>query len=99
MEMTMEFGKYVVLSTAHVRCATAELLTAWALLPPTDQPLPVASTHYGWFLPTRHLAIPDDLRLPDELGALLAFGRDQGCDYVLLDCDGDRTDVLPVFPW
>jgi len=95
----MEFGRYVVLSTAHVRCATAEQLTAWAQLPPSDQPLVVASTHYGWFLHTRAVVDPGDPRLPDELGAILAFGRAQGCDYVLLDCDGDRTDALAVFPW
>lgn len=95
----MEFGRYVVLSTAHVRCATAELLTGWALQPPTDQPLAVASTQYGWFLPTRLLSDPDDPRLPEELRGLLAFGRELGCDYVLLDCDGDRSGTLPVFPW
>ena len=95
----MEFGRYVVLSTAHVRCATAEKLTAWASLKPIDQPLPVASTQYGWFLSTRSLGDSGETLLPDELKALLAFGRDHGCDYVLLDSDGSCTDALPIFPW
>lgn len=95
----MEFGKYVVLSTAHVRCATAELLTAWASLAPTNQPVPVASTHYGWFLPTQVLTDLDDPCFPAELHAILDFGREHGCDYVLLDSDGDRIGALPVFPW
>jgi hypothetical protein len=99
METIMEFGRYVVLSTAHVHYATAELLTAWALLPPADQPLAVASTQYGWFVSTRPLSDPADRRVPEELLGLLSFGREQRCDYVLLDCDGDRTDALPVFPW
>jgi hypothetical protein len=99
MEFAMEFGRYVVLSTAHIRCSTAEQLTAWSQLPPTEQPLAVASTQYGWFLPTRALPNPGDPRLARELAAILAFGRDQSCDYVLLDCDGDRAEALPVFPW
>lgn len=95
----MEFGKYVVLSTAHVRCATAEQLTTWALLPAMDQPLPVASTSCGWFLSTGVPHDAADMQFPSELLAVLAFGRDHGCAYVLLDCDGERADVLPVFPW
>lgn len=95
----MEFGRYVVLSTVYVRCATGELLTAWSRLEPVDQPLAVAPTQYGWFLPMRALAQPIDPRLPEEVIAILAFGRSLGCDYVLLDCDGDREAALPVFPW
>jgi hypothetical protein len=94
----MKFGRYVVLSTAHVRCATGEQLTAWAQLLPSAQPIPVASTQNGWFLSTRPPA-PDDPALPGELRAILAFGRDRRCDYILLDSDGDVTDALPVFPW
>lgn len=93
----MEFGKYVVLSTAHVRCATAERLTAWTGLPPELQPIAVAPTSYGWFLPTRSLV--DAEQLPEELPAILAFGLGHGCDYVLLDSDGEEASELPVFPW
>ncbi|WP_447725541.1 DUF5983 family protein [Sphingomonas koreensis] len=93
----MEFGKYVVLSTAHVRCATAERLTAWAKLPPELQPIAVAPTSYGWFLPTH--SVSDAEELPEELPAILAFGRDRGCDHVLLDSDGEEVAELPVFPW
>src|SRR3546814_13511860 len=38
-------------------------------------------------------------RLPKELPPILAFGRDNGCDYVLLDSDGPTEDLLPTFPW
>src|SRR3546814_7918305 len=47
-ELTMETGQYLVLSTAHIRCATGQILTAWADYPPHKQPLPVAPTQYGW---------------------------------------------------
>lgn len=92
----MEFGKYLVLGTAHIRCATAELLTQWSGLPPTDQPIAVASTPCGWFVPTR---LADDRHLPEELPHILAFARLHGCSYVLLDSDGAELDALPTFPW
>lgn len=93
----MEFGKYLVLSTAHVHFATAELLTAWAQFPPAEQPLAMASTQYGWFLSTR--SVLDGEALPEELPAILALGRAHGCDHVLLDSDGEEVAELPVFPW
>jgi hypothetical protein len=94
-----EFGKYVVLSTAHIRCATAELLQSWAGLSANAQPLVIASTQCGWFVSTYPIDGPDLAHLPAELPDILAFARDHDCDYVLLDCDGGRSDALPVFPW
>lgn len=95
----MEFGRYLVLSTAHVRCATAQLLDAWATLPAMEQPLAVASTHYGWFLPACELVEARVRQLPEELPAILAFGRAHGCAHVLLDSDGPEIADLPLFPW
>ncbi len=59
----------------------------------------IASTQCGWFISTYPIDGPDLAHLPAELPAILAFARDHDCDYVLLDCDGDRSDALPVFPW
>lgn len=95
----MEIGRHLVLSTAHIRCATAELLDRWARLPATDQPLPVASTQYGWFIAATG---PDATRsesLPEELPMILAFGRAHDCSYILFDCDGPLEPDLPRFPW
>ncbi|WP_137871057.1 hypothetical protein [Sphingopyxis sp. 2PD] len=83
----METGQYLVLSTAHIRCATGQLLTAWADYPPHRRPLCVAPTQYGWFLHTMTLPPEAQRCLPKELPAILALGRDNGCDYVLLDSD------------
>lgn len=93
----MQFGRYAVLGAAHLRCATAERLTAWAKLPPTHQPVAVAATGYGWFVAT-HPSAPES-ELPEELVAILAFGREHDCRYVLIDSDGDEVAALPVFPW
>lgn len=95
----METGLFLVLSTAHIRCATAELLNNWADLPPARQPLGVAPTQYGWFLPTRIDTKQAARHFPKEIPAILALGRTHGCDYVLLDCDGPTEPGLPAFPW
>jgi hypothetical protein len=93
----MQIGRYVVIGTMHVRCATAQLLTEWALLPPVDQPLAVSVTQCGWFLPSARPGRVE--QLPPELPAILALGRRHGCGFVLVDCDGPRCPDLPVFAW
>ncbi|MCP3731298.1 hypothetical protein M9978_12755 [Sphingomonas sp. MG17] len=93
----MPIGKFVVIGTMHVRCATAQRLSDWALLTAADQPLAVSATPGGWFLPTHEVECGADV--PPELHAILAFGRKHGCGYVLLDCDGPECAALPVFPW
>lgn len=95
----MEIGRYLVLGTMHVSMKTAELLDSWALLEPASRPLGVASTHYGWFIPARDVEESDREQIPTELLAAMALGREQGCDYLLFDCDACAVDALPTFPW
>jgi hypothetical protein len=94
-----EFGCYLVLSTSHVRCATAELLDKWADLPATEQPLSIARTQYGWFIPTRIVPSPPGAGIPVELPPLLDFARAHGCAHILFDCDGPEEPRLPTYPW
>lgn len=98
-ETTVEIGRYLVLGTMHVSMKTAEVLDAWALLDPASRPLGVASTHYGWFIPTRDVEGQDRLAIPGELLAAMELGRKQGCDYLLFDCDACAIDTLTIFPW
>lgn len=95
----VETGRYLVLGTMHVAVKTAEMLDAWALLAPGERPLAVASTHYGWFIPTRNPEQPDRSEIPPELLDAMRLGREQGCDYLLFDCDAGAIDGLAVFPW
>ena len=95
----MEIGRYLVLGTVHVSMTTAELLDGWALLEPSSRPLAVTSTHYGWFIPTLEAEKPDREQIPNEVLAAMRVGREQGCDYLLFDCDAGATDGLVVFPW
>jgi hypothetical protein len=93
----MEFGRYLVLSTTHIRCSTAENLTRWAGSASGSQPVEVAPTACGWFVSTRLGG--DASALPHDLRAVLALGRAHDCHYVLLDSDGDEVSGLQVFPW
>ena len=95
----MEFGRYLVLSTVHVCMKTADLLDAWAVLEPSSRPLAVASTHYGWFIPTHEPEVPDRQQVPEEVLAAMRFGREQNCDYLLFDCDAGEITGLTQFPW
>lgn len=94
----LEFGNYLALSTSHVSGATADLLEEWSVMDPEWQPIEVASTRYGWFVPT----LPEQCRdpaLPADLVQALAFTRDEGCTYLLLDRDAATTERLPIFDW
>lgn len=95
----MEIGRHLVLSTVHVSTKTADMLDGWATLEPPSRPLGFASTHYGWFIPTRDVEGLDRSLIPSELLAAMALGREQGCDYLLFDCDACAIDALPTFPW
>ena len=64
-----------------------------------DRPLNVASSIYGWFVPTRQIDPATQGQLPGDLLAAICFGRDRGFDHVLFDCDAGTTDELPVHNW
>lgn len=95
----MEIGHHLVLSTVHVSMKTADMLDGWALLEPSSRPLAVASTQYGWFIPTREAEEPDRKQIPDEVLAAMRAGREQSCDYLLFDCDAGEIEGLTTFPW
>ncbi|GBH32848.1 DUF5983 family protein [Sphingobium xenophagum] len=96
---SIEQGRYCVLSTAHLTVHTASCLDKWASWPPSDRPIDIAASVYGWFVPTR--AIDDDRRaqLPQDLLRLIAFGRTRGFQFLLFDCDGSDVDGLPLHHW
>lgn len=95
----LEHGRYCVLSTAHLSAATAELLDLWSSWPPGDRPLDIAAAVHGWFVPTRLRDESGAAPLPEDLAALITFGHERGFAYVLVDCDGDTVDDLPLRNW
>ncbi|WDF75250.1 DUF5983 family protein [Novosphingobium sp. KACC 22771] len=99
VQPALEHGRYCVLSTAHLSAATAELLDLWSSWPPGDRPLDIAAAVHGWFVPTRLRDESGAAPLPEDLAALITFGRERGFAYVLVDCDGDMVDDLPLCNW
>ena len=95
----LEFGKHLVVSTAHVSLATSQLLANWASLPVDFQPLTVAATWYGWFVSTFVVEGDDAARIPPELAEVQRFARSLDCAYILFDCDADEVDGLKRFNW
>ncbi len=50
-------------------------------------------TRYGWFV----YAYEDPTApIPDDLAAVMRLARQQDCEYLLLDCDAEPMEDLPV---
>lgn len=93
-----EVRRFLVLSTCHVSERTAKRLddTPTAEWPCLGGPY----GEYGWFLYAHdeNSGVGKD-RIPDDLFAVMVWVRRQGCDYLLLDCDGDEIEDLPRHDW
>lgn len=95
----LETGWYCVLGTAHLSTSTADLLDRWCSDQVQDRPLNIASSIYGWFVPTREVDPITRAEIPDDLLAALCFGRERGFDHVLFDCDAGTVEGLRVHDW
>jgi len=87
----MEVRPFLTLSTAHVSEETRLLLE--------DEPSRFTGGSYGpngWFLwcSTENFG---DAPIPDDLWQVMEFARAHGCDYILLDRDGNMIDGLPTW--
>ena len=94
----LDVRKFIVVSTSHVTGKTAKLLNE---APIEEWPcLGGSYGEYGWFLYAHdeNCGAGKDV-IPDDLFAVMTWARTQGCDYLLLDCDGDTVDGLPVHDW
>ncbi|MDN5925703.1 MAG: hypothetical protein L0I29_01350 [Hyphomicrobiales bacterium] len=93
-----EVRRFIVISTGHVTEKTAKFLDG---APGDEWPcLGGKYGDYGWFLYAHdeNCGAGKDA-IPDDLFAVMTWAREQRCDYVLLDCDGDQVDALPHYDW
>lgn len=94
----LDIRSLIVISTAHVSEATARRLDT---TPVEEWPwVGGRYSSYGWFLYAHdeNTAVGDDA-IPDDLMAVMKWVFSQGCDYVLLDRDGDVVDGLGIYDW
>ena len=59
----------------------------------------VANTVHGWFVAATPTPRSQSEQLPTDLKRIMDFGRMQGFDFVLLDCDAGTIAVLDTFSW
>lgn len=95
----LEIGNYLALSSCHVSWQTTLEIDEWMTLDPSERPVTIADTHYGWLVSTRPSSPDEQSKIPADLVAALTFARDKGCNYLILDRDASATDHLPCFEW
>lgn len=90
----LEKRTILVLGTCHISKATADLLTTtpvskWPCVGgPYDE--------HGWFIYAHE---DHDGRIPADLFAVMQFAWSNGCSNVLLDCDAQQVEGLPIYEW
>lgn len=87
----MAISKMLTISTAHILPETAEWLGY------TDTLSVYEKEEYGWFI--NFFDGSDDSLIPNDLSAVIAYTRKQGCEMLCLDRDGDCVDDLPTYSW
>jgi hypothetical protein len=102
--MSTTTREFCIVSTMHVSKETNAWLRAQAIV--TAQrctmrdPEPseyVMAGPYGYWLFVGDDPPGDDL--PGDLQAVFNYCREQGAEWLDLDCDGDTVDDLPKFDW
>ena len=96
----LEIDQTLVLSTAHVSPATRAALDAGGADDSDNTvPLTLPWQDYGWIVwvdaDWARLTAPTDARA--DLAAVLGLARDNGCQWVRLDCDGPIVAGLPTY--
>lgn len=84
--MILEISKVLTASTAHIT----------PMMMATNPDLVQAQFESGWIL-----YVPENIEedRQDPLRKLLSLAKEQGCQWILLDCDGPIIDGLETFEW
>lgn len=96
----MEINRMLTLSTAHIKESTNNWLENE---PQYLSPLVAyKKDEYSWFIymSSEIIALTEECeQLPDDLAAILNLARENNCDWMCLDCDGEILEGLPVYDW
>lgn len=84
------FEKLITISTTHVSGNTA----AWINFYNTAT-IRYKKGEYGWVIFVMDYG---DIYLPNDLRVVLDFARENGCDWICLDRDGEIVD-LDIYEW
>lgn len=89
-DLSTDVEHMLVASTAHV---TQETCNNW--LPDADMPA-FEKADYGWFI---YVGNADPADMPEDLRAVIAKARNFGCQWLMLDRDGNTLDGLETYDW
>lgn len=102
MKDPLEIRKTLALSTGHVTLNVAHILDDCR---PTPDGFDISwqTIEYGWLFRQTKLD-PGDLEnggrcIPRCLRNCLELAAANGCDYLILDCDGPQIEQLPFYNW
>ena len=101
----MEISKILTISTAHITEETAKFIDNVCednnlsnLVVYNKSAKYIGGTaQYGWFIYC-NVALPD-LNVPKDLLKIMCFTRDNNCDWLCLDRDGEVVDGLDEYEW
>lgn len=98
--------RFMDASTSHVSETTRDWLDeqgriAAAVRTSQDESpaIHIGKTDTGWFFYAPEDTDFAELEVPDDVIHLMQEARKRGCEYVMLDCDADTLDGLPVYEW
>jgi hypothetical protein len=95
----------LVVSTSHVSEETAKMInrlrsTSWSSRSNDITWAPTFSRDEGWmWYVGEENPVVLDMGWPDEFAALFSLAMKHGCNWLMLDRDGDVVDDLPTFEW
>jgi len=89
----IETHKMLALSTGHVTPETRDALNDGAHCA-------YQKGDWGWFVPVFDPDDDDrDGGAPDDLVAICRYAREQGCSWLMFDCDADPIPGLATYDW
>lgn len=88
-----EIHRMLALSTAHIKPVAAIGLDEGMY----DDAIVYEKGEFGWFIPV--LKPRDETDLPECLKACLSYADQLGCDWLMLDRDGETVAELPTYQW
>lgn len=95
----MEVCKMLTLSTSHIKESTAEVLHAHSE-PWSDYDLAIYDKdNFGWWINLVDVEYAELKNIPPDLVDCIRIAKQNGCDWLCLDCNGPVEDCLPTYEW
>ena len=104
VSLTPEIKSMMIISTGHLKAATAQMLDEDNLLRLRQKTVKDSwgqSVEYGYLVWAGWGTEEYDLDLPEEVLAACKVARDSNCEYVKYDCDGELLVALGdyIYEW